>query len=294
VIKARSEYSRLIRWYGRQKRVLPWRDDPSLYKVWISEIMLQQTQVTTVLPYFQGFMKRFPSLKALAAATEEAVLENWAGLGYYRRARNLHRAAKIMKKKGPMPTTFAAWLELPGVGRYTAAAIVSISLNQPEAILDGNCERVISRMRRVRRNLNFKQRLWSLAEAYVRAGHNFGYPPQDLNQALMELGAVVCLPRSPHCGQCPMQSSCMSFQQGDTEAFPEKKTLKKWVKVSEQMHCLINSKNEVWLKKSALKEWRGGMWDLPKVLPCKGKSQLKKIAEVRTSHRLQQATIAFV
>jgi len=171
-------------WFERQQRILPWRENPDTYRVWISEIMLQQTQVVTVIPYFEKFIARFPTVQALAQAPEEDVLLHWAGLGYYSRARNIHRAAKIIDQAGCFPSTREGWLEIPGVGHYTAGAILSISLNQPEAILDGNVERVLSRARRVSRMKGdsfYKERLWRLSRIVVERAFDLKIPPRAAN-----------------------------------------------------------------------------------------------------------------
>lgn len=253
-------------WFERQKRVLPWRDRPTLYRVWISEIMLQQTQVITVVPYFERFLERFPTVEALAQAPEDAVLAAWAGLGYYSRARNIHRAAQQIVERGGFPKDREGWLDVPGVGPYTAGAILSIALNLPEAILDGNVERVLSRVRRVSRTHGeaiYKVRLWRLARVFVRDGARHDVRPSQLNQALMELGATVCTPRNPRCEQCPIQPLCRAFAAGEAEAYPPKKKPKEWIQVQEQMDCFLDDRNRVWVEKRSRGEWRAGLWDLP-------------------------------
>lgn len=259
---------RLGDWFERQKRVLPWRDDPSLYRVWISEIMLQQTQVVTVVPYFQRFLERFPTVQDLASAPESAVVEAWAGLGYYSRARNLQKAAQWIVAAGGFPKTREGWLELPGVGPYTAGAIVSIALDQPEAILDGNVERVVSRLRLIRRSrgeAEAKARLWRLSAALVQQGVRWGVRPRVLNQALMELGATHCSPRNPVCSVCPLAELCRAHQTqpGQEDAFPERKKPKDWLKVEEVRDAVFNRQGQVLVRQSRPGEWRAGLWDLP-------------------------------
>ncbi len=270
---------RLGDWFDRQKRVLPWRDDPSLYRVWISEIMLQQTQVVTVVPYFQRFLARFPTVQDLAAAPESAVVEAWAGLGYYSRARNLQRAAQAIVAAGAFPQTREGWLELPGVGPYTAGAIVSIALDRPEPILDGNVERVLSRLRLIRRSrgeAQAKARLWRLSTILVRRGVGFGVRPRVLNQALMELGATHCSPRKPVCSVCPLADLCRAHQtlpeQEDT--FPERKKPKEWLKVDEVREAVFDRQGQVLVRQSQPGEWRAGLWDLPD--PEERERRLKK------------------
>src|SRR5512145_3517829 len=191
----------LLRWYKKHSRALPWRDEPTPYRVWISEIMLQQTQVKTVIPYYNRFLERFPNVETLAKAREEDVLALWAGLGYYSRARNLHKsAALIVHRYGHFPADFDTILALPGIGRYTAGAICSIAFNQPKPILDGNVMRVLARLYGVAgdpRAARPNARLWKLAEDLVLRAAKTRQPRacSHLNQSLMELGALVCTPK---------------------------------------------------------------------------------------------------
>ena len=193
---AKEQFRRaLLRWFTAHARPLPWRPSPGLYETWISEVMLQQTQVATVIPYYVRFLQRFPDVEALAAAQEQELLRFWEGLGYYRRARQLHAAAQqiLADHAGRMPTDFAAWRSLPGIGRYTAGAILSIALDQRLPILEANTVRLLARLAALEADPSSRHsqdRLWSLAESLV--------PPRrcgDFNQALMELGSTVCTPR---------------------------------------------------------------------------------------------------
>lgn len=281
-------------WFERGQRVLPWRETPSLYRVWISEIMLQQTQVVTVIPYFENFMRSFPSVEKLAESSEEQVMAHWAGLGYYSRARNLHRGAKQIVAAGKFPATREEWLEIPGVGPYTAGAIVSISLDHPVPILDGNVERVVSRVRRVGgiASAERKQRLWRLSEAFVSQGFRNGVRPSVMNQALMELGATVCTPRSPRCGECPIQPICRANARGDAEAYPPTKRRGSWKDVREEVHCVIGPGNRLWLAKSGEGSWRSGLWDFPSDLPTGALQELGKVEtkHVVTRHRITRVT----
>lgn len=208
-------------WYFTRRRQLPWRDDPTPYRVWVSEIMLQQTQVVTVLPFFERFMAAFPTVEALAAASDEAVMAQWAGLGYYRRARFLHLAAKrVAAGGGVFPRSVEGLLELPGVGRYTAGAIASIAFGIKAPLLDGNVARVLSRVFCVDDPADGsagQRALWALAEALVPADD-----PSSHNQALMELGALVCSPRSPVCGECPLADRCQALATGRQAELPVK------------------------------------------------------------------------
>jgi len=193
---------RLLRWFDANKRDLPWRRTHDPYRIWISEIMLQQTRVAAVVEYYQRFLRAFPTLRALALADEQDVLAQWSGLGYYRRARMLHAAAKeLMLANKPFPRTSAELKMLPGIGRYTASAIASIAFDEPTAVVDGNVERVILRLAGMDENdaVDF----WASAQAMIHKKR-----PGDFNQAMMELGATVCIPKNPECSGCPVRSWC--------------------------------------------------------------------------------------
>jgi A/G-specific adenine glycosylase len=210
----------LLSWYDINARVLPWRategqGDP--YSVWLSEVMLQQTTVAAVIPYFERFLARWPDAAALAAAPREAVLEAWAGLGYYARARNLHKAAGLLADQG-FPIDEAGWRALPGVGSYTAAAIAAIANNEPTNVVDGNVERVMARLHAVEGLLpGAKARLRALAGALVAADRS-----GDWAQALMDLGATVCTPKSPKCDACPWTQFCAAYAGGAPETYPRR------------------------------------------------------------------------
>ncbi|MDE2142734.1 MAG: A/G-specific adenine glycosylase [Elusimicrobia bacterium] len=210
----------LLRWYRRVRRDMPWRRNVSPYRTWVSEIMLQQTTVAAVTPKYEAFVAAFPDPRALAAATEEEVLRRWAGLGYYSRARNLRRAAQEIAAKhgGELPSSFDDVLALPGVGRYTAGAILSIAFGKPFAVVDGNVIRVFSRVFGLRgraKDPAFVKKIWARAAPLVpRAA------PGDWNQALMELGATVCTPESPSCGTCPVSKFCVAFKKGIQDQLP--------------------------------------------------------------------------
>ncbi len=273
----------LAHWFERQKRVLPWRSEPTLYRVWISEIMLQQTQVVTVLPYFERFMARFASVEALAAALESEVVEAWAGLGYYSRARNLHKGAKAVVAAGGFPRTREGWLEIPGVGPYTAGAIVSIALGQPEPILDGNVERVLSRVLALPRDARFKTRLWRWSALLVRRAHRLGVSPSTFNQALMELGAMVCTPRNARCSECPVSGACAALRLGAVEKFPQKKPPKEWVRVEETRHAWVRLETrELLIERQPEGKWRAGLWDFVESAPPPGKA--RRLGEIQSRH----------
>jgi len=210
----------LLHWYRRHRRDLPWRRTRDPYRIWVSEVMLQQTQVATAAPYYQSFLARFPTIDALSRAREADVLEAWSGLGYYRRARMLHEAARMVVHDyaSRVPDDPEAFGRLPGVGRYTRGAVLSIAFDRPLAALDGNVTRVLSRLLALAAPLKdpaATRRLWAEAEALVPARK-----PGEWNQALMELGALVCTPRAPRCDDCPCRAHCRAFAAGDPERYP--------------------------------------------------------------------------
>jgi A/G-specific adenine glycosylase len=212
--------ARLLDWYHHHGRVLPWRMKTGPYGTWISEIMLQQTRVETVIPYFQRWMDRFPDIHALADASEEDVLRLWEGLGYYSRARNLHAAAKIIMEKyqGLMPANRRELEELPGIGRYTAAAIASIAFGADEVALDANVRRVLARLFNIEllmRSSEATKIFWEKAEEVLPHGQ-----AGDFNQAMMDLGALICIPRNPICNQCPLSDLCQAYQLGVQQSRP--------------------------------------------------------------------------
>jgi len=209
---------RLLSWYRKHKRDLPWRRTADPYRIWISEIMLQQTRVAAVLPYYARFLARFPDVEALADAAEQDLLAAWAGLGYYSRARNLQKAAKDIVERGEFPRDHASLGELPGVGEYTAAAVASIAFGLPHAVLDGNVVRVLSRLAPELGDIKSdaaRKRLRAFADVLLDRKR-----PGEFNQALMELGATVCLPKRPLCERCPVRSYCEARRQGLENQLP--------------------------------------------------------------------------
>jgi len=224
---------RLTGWYHARRRRLPWREDPTPYRVWVSEIMLQQTRVTAVLPYFDRFLEAFPTVQALAAAPLDDVLALWAGLGYYRRARNLHAAARrvVAEHGGALPADPAALAALPGIGRYTTAAIASVAFGLPLAVLDGNVARVLARLLALEEPIDAapgRRRLWDTAEALLDPAD-----PSSHNQAMMELGALTCTPTSPACDACPLRPHCAALAAGEPTRYPRKAPRKKARRVHE-------------------------------------------------------------
>jgi A/G-specific adenine glycosylase len=209
----------LLSWYERERRILPWREQVSPFRTWISETMLQQTRVDTVIPYFQRFMARFPDVRSLAQAQQDEVLSMWSGLGYYSRARNLHKAAQIIAADGRFPHTVDELKALPGIGPYMAGAIASIALGIDAPTVDGNIARV---MARVHRDGGKRAAMWVHAAKHLPAGR-----AGDHNQALMDLGARICVPRKPDCAACPICSHCAGFMAGDAATYPPAKPKKK-------------------------------------------------------------------
>lgn len=213
--------SALLAWYDRRRRDLPWRVDPTPYRVWVSEVMLQQTRVETVIRYYGRFLRRFPDLPSLAGAEESVVLSLWSGLGYYRRARALHAGARYIVEEhgGEFPDSEETALAIPGVGPYTAAAVLSIAHGLAVAVVDGNVERVVSRLGRIAGNpkrASVRRQIRGRMDRWIDTGR-----PGDFNQAMMELGATVCTPTAPRCDACPVRSRCEAHETGETGRFPE-------------------------------------------------------------------------
>jgi A/G-specific adenine glycosylase len=256
----------LLAWYRVHKRDLPWRGQ-SPYAIWVSEIMLQQTQVATVIPFFLRFLERFPTVQALADAPIEDVLKHWAGLGYYARARNLHRAAQLVVAQhgGRVPDTPEVIETLPGIGRYTAGAILSIAYNVPRPLVDANVIRVLSRVFGLRgdpKSSANQTALWSFAAQLVETAQE---APGDFNQGLMELGALVCEPSDPKCEQCPLLAVCVAGNSPDPSALPEFPPNRATVAVTHSSAIVRNSAGEVLIIQRPLHGLWGGLWEFPRV-----------------------------
>jgi len=252
----------LLDWYGENAREMPWRSHISPYRTWVSEVMLQQTQVETVIPYFTNWMARFPDIETLAAADEQDVLGQWEGLGYYSRARNLHRAAQYVRDnyQGQLPETAAELQKLPGIGPYTAAAIASIAFGEDVAALDGNIRRVLARLFDIRepaRSPLGERQLSELAQANLPSGR-----AGDYNQALMDLGALICKPKKPDCERCPIANSCRARQLGVQEARPVKLPRKKTPHLTVTA-AVIRRDGKVLIAQRPSKGLLGGMWEFP-------------------------------
>lgn len=257
--------SRLLDWYAVHRRDLPWRHTHDPYRVWVSETLLQQTQVATVIPYYERFLARFPNIRSLASAPLDDVLKAWEGAGYYARARNLHRAARqlVEEHDGRIPRRVEDLLKLPGVGRYIAGAVASIAFNQDAPILDANVTRLLCRYFGIRgdpvrgMNQSTRTRLWKLAEDLIPPGR-----ARDFNQALMDHGATVCLPRKPRCETCPLRRGCVARRLGIQEELPTKRVKPK------RPHYVIGA-GIIWKRGRILIQRRpeegllGGLWEFP-------------------------------
>ncbi len=255
--------ARVLVWfdeYGRKD--LPWQHDINPYRVWVSEIMLQQTQVTTVIPYYERFMNSFPDVNALANAHIDDVLGHWSGLGYYARARNLHRAAERVRDEhgGRFPEDFEAVVNLPGIGRSTAGAILSIAREQRHPILDGNVKRVLARHAAVDGwpgTTSVANALWALADERTPAARVHHY-----TQAIMDLGATLCTRSRPQCGECPVQSDCVAFSEGEVERYPGKKP-KRDKPLRQTTMVMAIAGGELYLERRPATGIWGGLWSLP-------------------------------
>ncbi|GAB4523106.1 MAG: A/G-specific adenine glycosylase [Anaerolineales bacterium] len=252
----------LLAWYAENTRRLPWRDHPDPYAVWVSEIMLQQTRVETVQPYFQRWMTRFPDIPTLAAAPQQEVLRQWEGLGYYSRARNLHRAAQILctQHGGNLPASRHDLLELPGIGPYTAAAIASMAFGQDAIALDGNLRRAFARLFDVDTPLGTTQtenRLLSLAQAHLPPGK-----AGDYNQALMDLGALICTPKKPQCAACPLQTGCRALAGGVVLKRPVR-TPKERTPHYNVVAAALYHQGKFLLAQRSEERLLGGLWEFP-------------------------------
>ena len=253
---------RLLAWYGNEGRDLPWRQTRDPYRIWLSEIMLQQTTVAAVIPYYERFLLQFPTLPALASASLDEVITLWAGLGYYSRARNLHRTAQqlVAEQGGAFPESIDALAALPGIGRSTAGAILAIAFDKPAPILDGNVRRVLVRLFAWMddpRSARAEKQLWAWAEALTPEDR-----PHDYTQAIMDLGAMVCTPRAPDCDDCPVQKICQAFQKGLTADLPVVRKKPK-IPVRQQVGLIVCSPDGFLLRQRPPEGLLGGLWEFP-------------------------------
>lgn len=253
----------LLEWYQNHKRDLPWRQTDDPYKIWVSEIMLQQTRVDTVIPYYHRFLEAFPSVYDLAKANQQQVLKLWEGLGYYSRGRNLHHAAKqvVNEFEGKVPSTYKNITSLKGVGPYTASAILSIAYQKKFAVVDGNVVRVITRYNGITRDIrkaevkNEVQKFMDHTVPELRPG--------DFNQAVMELGATVCTPSNPNCGSCPLQSECTAWNTAQTDTIPYKSPSKEIPHHQIAVGIIVNENDEVLISLRPQESMLGGLWEFP-------------------------------
>ena len=276
---------RVLVWFDQHGRKdLPWQKNPTPYRVWVSEIMLQQTQVTTVIPYYRKFMQRFSSLKKLATADIDEVLQYWQGLGYYARARNLHKAAQMVvgQHKGRFPQQIEAVMSLPGIGRSTAGAILSLSGGQHHAILDGNVKRVLARHHAIHEwtgNSKTLEKLWQISERCTPETRT-----ADYNQAMMDLGATLCTRSRPDCSRCPVAEDCQALIQDCVSELPVPKPGRS-LPVRKTMMLLIENSGQVLLEKRPPSGIWGGLWSLPE---CVDKDEVRKFCQQQGLTIIQQ------
>jgi A/G-specific adenine glycosylase len=263
VVMTHPVTKKILRWYACHQRDLPWRRTSDPYAVWVSEIMLQQTQVQTVLPYYRRFLDRFPTVQSLAAASMDEVLKAWENLGYYSRARHLHAAAReiVKRRQGLLPSTEEELRLLPGIGSYTAAAIASIAYGKKVPALDGNVRRVLCRLFAVQEPLDqhwTQRRLRTLAEELIPAGD-----PGRFNQGLMDLGATVCTPRKPACSTCPLRTLCLAAIKGMQERLPAKKKQRPLPHKEMTAGILLDRRGRVLVVQRPAPGLLGGLWKFP-------------------------------
>ena len=259
----RDSIAKLLNWYRHNQADLPWRRDPSPYQVWLSEVMLQQTQVETVIPYYQRFLAAFPSIAALADAPLDAVLKRWEGLGYYSRARNLHRAARLLvaEYNGALPSQVDDLLKLPGIGPYTAGAIASIAFGRSAPVLDGNVMRIYARLLDLPDDISkgaTRKKLWRIAEEWLPAQGAGEY-----NQALMELGQKVCRPKNPHCAVCPLRYNCRAFAAGTQAARPVRSKRSPTPHYDVAAGLIRDEQGRLLIAQRPLEGLLGGLWEFP-------------------------------
>ncbi len=271
--KKKQIQAKLLQWFKKNKRDLPWRKTKDPYAIWVSEIMLQQTQVATVIPYYQKFLKSFPTMRHLARSDLSRVLKVWEGMGYYSRARNLHRASQIVLNHfhGEIPNTQKDLLSLPGIGRSTAGAILSFAFDKEAPILDGNAKRVLSRLFALSGNPGEKkteQLLWKISESLIPRGHS-----NPFNQALMDLGSMLCTPKDPQCHCCPLHHFCKGRASGNPERFPAKK-VNRTIPHVESVSAVIRKDGKVLLRQRPPRGLLGGLWEFPN-WKIEGKGRLR-------------------
>ncbi|MBI4358614.1 MAG: A/G-specific adenine glycosylase [Candidatus Omnitrophica bacterium] len=306
--QARGEEIRwnLLKWFARHKRNLPWRVHGNPYRIFVVEVMLQQTQIKTVIPYYERWMKTFPNIEALARSPLDQVLKLWEGLGYYTRARNLHRAAQIIVDRfgGKIPSDPEILQTLPGIGRYTAGAVASIAFQKPVPLVDGNVARVLSRIYNLKKDVSkpetqkflyaiaqklvppsplssapFRQRRIRLRRTGGRGnGEGKAKRPGDFNQALMELGSLICIPEIPKCSICPVRSLCLAFQKGDPSRLPIRSKGPE-VKKIDMVVGLLRKNGKILVRRRPPRGIWGGLWEIPGTVCLKNQSSEAALAE---------------
>lgn len=253
----------LLQWYNLHRRDLPWRNTSDPYKIWLSEVMLQQTRVDTVIPYYHRFLESFPTIKELAVAEQQKVLKCWEGLGYYSRGRNLHQSAKSVVKNydGVIPADYVQFIALKGVGPYTAAAVLSIAFGKKYAVVDGNVIRVVTRYLGIEddiRSSQVKNAVQDFVDGTIPSDH-----PGDFNQSIMELGAMVCKPVAPDCDKCPLSTQCVAYNSAKTDIIPYKSKAKKIPHHDIGVGLILNQKNELLIALRPDDGMLGGLWEFP-------------------------------
>jgi A/G-specific adenine glycosylase len=283
-VTAEEFASQLLDWYRQNKRDLPWRNNSDPYRVWVSEVMLQQTQVKTALPHFDKFLSTYPTLQALARAEENQVLSCWSGLGYYSRARNLHKAAQIVceNHEGAFPREYKKALRLPGIGRSTAGAILSIAYAEPLPVVDGNIRRLFVRYLKIEeeREQQSVEKLWQLLNQIVKESP-IAENIAEFNQALMEIGSLVCTPRNPHCSSCPLTHSCIARQQGLQAFLPRPRTRRRTCRLHYTV-ALVARNGEYLLRKTSSDSFLKGFWEFPRVAGRPSKRSVNNFKEVHS------------
>jgi A/G-specific adenine glycosylase len=279
----RSFSDKIVAWYQKNKRDLPWRNTDDPYKIWISEIMLQQTRVDTVIPYYKRFLERFPTVYDLAEADQQDVLKSWEGLGYYSRGRNLHHASKTVvdKFEGNVPSTWDEITSLKGIGPYTASALLSIAFQKQYAVVDGNVIRVLSRYYGIRDDIRksaTKNRIQELADDLIPEES-----PGDFNQAVMELGAMVCTPQNPSCNECPLSVDCIAAKSAQTDVIPYKSPAKRVPHHQIAVGLILNNNNQLLIALRPNDSMLGGLWEFPG-----GKQEKDETLQETTARELKE------
>lgn len=252
----------LLSWYAQNKRDLPWRDHPDPYHIWVGEIMAQQTRLSTVISYYRRWIEHFPDVASLASASQQDVLNLWQGLGYYSRARNLHRAAQqiMLEYSGELPSDVKLLQSLPGIGRYTAGAIASLAFGQDQPVVDGNIKRVLARLYNLQQEVDSnsgEKIVWALAKQMLPPGE-----AADFNQALIDLGATICLPRKPFCLDCPLSPQCQAYQLDKQNELPRRKA-KPAIPHHTVTAAVIRQRDRVLITQRPQSGLLGGMWEFP-------------------------------